>query len=347
MDITFDPETELEFKVTGSSSIFLTGSYVDDEQNELPPNTTLQAMAQVANPGSRRKRGGKMNEDLEKIENGQKKRKSEQGGEKVEKKKKRVSYSSEVDEKEKEREKQKEEQEELKSTMKELLKRRLKKLQKKKDVDETQSNQQKEAEKDEVHIEEEEQENEGNENEEVEEESGEENKEESNQENEEKMEKDDSRNPEKLFNPIASIFSKKGVSTEDMKSFWVGANELFYVDVAEGSGTKRVRKSSQVRIKYEGRFAKNGVVFDSTGKHNTYNFIVGRGEVIQGLDKGMKGMKMGARRILYIPAPLAYGEEGYPPDIPPDSDLIFDVTLVGFGSGRKKRRPRASKRRLD
>ena len=54
----------------------------------------------------------------------------------------------------------------------------------------------------------------------------------------------------------------------------------------------------------------------------------GTGGVITGWDQGCLGMALGEVRKLKIPAPLAYGKRGAPPDIPGNATLLFDVTLL-------------------
>lgn len=79
-----------------------------------------------------------------------------------------------------------------------------------------------------------------------------------------------------------------------------------------------------VEVRYEGRLAGNGKRFDK----GTIKFRLGLGEVIKGWDEGVKGMMVGEKRRLLIPAKLGYGHRGAPPDIPPNAALIFDVELL-------------------
>merc|ERR1712179_892567 len=56
-----------------------------------------------------------------------------------------------------------------------------------------------------------------------------------------------------------------------------------------------------------------------------FKFKLGSGQVIKGWDLGILGMKVGGKRRLTVPAPMAYGRDGSPPDIPANSTLVFDV----------------------
>ena len=69
--------------------------------------------------------------------------------------------------------------------------------------------------------------------------------------------------------------------------------------------------------------------FDSSLDHGEpISFTLGQGEVIRGWDEGIAGLKVGGARTLVIPPALGYGDRGSPPDIPPNSVLVFRVKLV-------------------
>ncbi len=71
-----------------------------------------------------------------------------------------------------------------------------------------------------------------------------------------------------------------------------------------------------------------GLRFDSSyDRNDTFVFKIGDGKVIRGWDEGITGMKTGGERTLIIPSDMAYGSRGAG-EIPPDSDLIFEVKLI-------------------
>jgi FKBP-type peptidyl-prolyl cis-trans isomerase len=100
-------------------------------------------------------------------------------------------------------------------------------------------------------------------------------------------------------------------------------------DLVEGTGDE-VRAGRTVYIHYTGKL-ENGKKFDSSYDHagrRPFAFKVGSRKVIAGLEEGVIGMKVGGKRRLTIPPQLGYGEQGFPPYIPPNAILIFDVELV-------------------
>lgn len=102
---------------------------------------------------------------------------------------------------------------------------------------------------------------------------------------------------------------------------------LCYEDTKVGDGPE-AQKGDVVSMKYVGKL-EDGTVFDQTKKgDDPLQFQLGAGAVIQGWDEGIPGMKVGGERTLTIPPDLAYGAAGYPPVIPPNATLIFDVQLV-------------------
>ncbi|KAJ2359303.1 peptidylprolyl isomerase fpr3 [Coemansia erecta] len=96
----------------------------------------------------------------------------------------------------------------------------------------------------------------------------------------------------------------------------------------EGTGNG-VKKGARVGMYYIGKLT-NGKVFDQNTKGKPFWFRLGAGEVIKGWDVGIVGMKKGGERRLTIPAAMAYGKRGAPPDIPPNASLVFDIRLVEF-----------------
>ena len=95
----------------------------------------------------------------------------------------------------------------------------------------------------------------------------------------------------------------------------------------EGTGAE-AQAGKRVTVHYVGTLT-NGQKFDSSrDRGKGFSFRLGAGEVIKGWDQGVAGMKVGEMRKLTIPADLGYGARGYPPVIPPNSVLVFEVELL-------------------
>jgi peptidylprolyl isomerase len=103
-------------------------------------------------------------------------------------------------------------------------------------------------------------------------------------------------------------------------------------DLIEGKGAA-AKSGDKVAVRYVGVLYNNNKEFDSSWKRGKapFELTLGQGQVIQGWDQGLLGMKVGGRRRLTIPPDLAYGAQGQPPTIPANSTLVFDVDLTKIG----------------
>src|SRR5436853_101969 len=102
---------------------------------------------------------------------------------------------------------------------------------------------------------------------------------------------------------------------------------LKYVEQKVGTG-KEAKSGDKVEVHYTGWLA-NGKKFDSSRDGNKpFTFDLGKRKVIKGWDEGVAGMKEGGKRKLIIPPDLAYGEDGFPPVIPANATLTFEVELL-------------------
>ncbi|HET8908272.1 MAG TPA: FKBP-type peptidyl-prolyl cis-trans isomerase [Ktedonobacterales bacterium] len=105
---------------------------------------------------------------------------------------------------------------------------------------------------------------------------------------------------------------------------------LQYIDVVAGSGDE-ARAGQNVSVHYTG-WLTTGQKFDSSrDRGHPFAFPLGGGRVIQGWDVGVAGMRVGGQRRLIIAPDMGYGPGGYPPVIPPNATLIFDVELLRVG----------------
>ncbi len=101
---------------------------------------------------------------------------------------------------------------------------------------------------------------------------------------------------------------------------------LKITDITVGTGTV-AENGDLVTVNYVGTL-DNGTKFDSSYDHNQpFSFTLGAGDVIQGWDLGVLGMRVGGKRELVIPSSLGYGPQGRGP-IPPNATLHFTIELL-------------------
>lgn len=119
---------------------------------------------------------------------------------------------------------------------------------------------------------------------------------------------------------------------QDQPAAWTtNASGLQWRDILVGEGIEAITGNA-VDVHYTGWLyvdGKKGDKFDSSvDRGRPFSFPLGEGRVIKGWDEGVAGMKVGGKRELLIPPDLGYGARGYPPVIPANSTLLFEVELI-------------------
>jgi FKBP-type peptidyl-prolyl cis-trans isomerase len=108
-----------------------------------------------------------------------------------------------------------------------------------------------------------------------------------------------------------------------------GPTTLQIEDLVVGTGATAAAGDT-ISVNYVGTFL-DGRKFDASADHGgPATFQVGVGRLIKGWDQGIPGMKVGGKRRLTVPSDLAYGAAGFPPTIPPNTPLRFEVDLVSI-----------------
>jgi FKBP-type peptidyl-prolyl cis-trans isomerase len=104
--------------------------------------------------------------------------------------------------------------------------------------------------------------------------------------------------------------------------------ELQVIDVVQGTGDE-VMPGATITAHYTGALCADGTIFQSS--HDFGDPVTfGLDQVIQGWTEGVPGMSVGGTRRLIIPSHMAYGSVRAAANIPPNSDLVFDIELVAI-----------------
>ena len=103
--------------------------------------------------------------------------------------------------------------------------------------------------------------------------------------------------------------------------------KLTVVDIVPGTGAAATNGDT-LTVDYAGSSWSTGKEFDASwNSGQPFPVTLGQGQVIQGWEQGLQGMKQGGRRLLVIPPDIGYGASGSPPKIKPNETLIFVIDL--------------------
>ncbi|CAH0482289.1 unnamed protein product [Peronospora belbahrii] len=100
--------------------------------------------------------------------------------------------------------------------------------------------------------------------------------------------------------------------------------------IKAGDGVHFPQQGQTVSVHYVGTLTTGSKFDSSRDRGRPFQFQLGAGQVIRGWDEGVAKMSKGQVAKLTLPPDYAYGKQGYPPVIPPEATLIFEVELLSF-----------------
>ena len=131
---------------------------------------------------------------------------------------------------------------------------------------------------------------------------------------------------------IALTYSLPAAASPAASATPVAKLSLQKIDTKPGTG-RLAMTGSTVSIHYTGWLyapsssTQRGAKFDSSNDGAPFRFKLGAGSVIKGWEEGIRGMKVGGKRTLIVPAEMGFGKQGLGP-VPAGSNLIFDIELM-------------------
>lgn len=122
---------------------------------------------------------------------------------------------------------------------------------------------------------------------------------------------------------VVYVISRKGSTATTYEITTASGLKIHDDKVGDGPSPK-MRQT--VKVHYIGRF-ENGQEFNNSYKMGQpAEFRLG--EVIEGWNEALQGMKVGGKRKIFVPSRIGYGARGKPPTIPPNANLEFDIELL-------------------